>query len=266
MTISASAYGSMILTLMLAYLADSLGTATWTYFHPHRKGDHPMPTGYIAPRRRWPGAPTRPPTYSQDELRARRRQAHLVAYDGAFDLAAEVEAVLAPVAADLAAEPCPGAYLDSVESVAEAVHRVAVAVSGTISTRESRAKLDGLAPADRARAKAALFALARVDPPTVSRVDVIDGVWTSPLVDLVRPLAGPLADALGAVAKTADGEPSGLSQALTAELRDLDRAVLDLSRRIHRARTYREQNPHPIARPTEVDEHRKTLHELGIEA
>ncbi|AFA74215.1 hypothetical protein GPOL_c32000 [Gordonia polyisoprenivorans VH2] len=265
MTISASAYGSLVLTIVLAYLVDRLTTALWNHHQP-RTGDLPMPTGYLAPRRRWPGAPTRPPTFTQDQLRDRRRAAHLVAYDGRFDLAVEIERVLAPVVTDLATEPTPGAYLADVETVADAVHALVTSVAGTVTTRESRRKLDGLAPADRARARDALMGLSKPDAPTITRADVIAGTWPSPLVDLARPLAGPLADALGAVARTADGEPSALSIALVAGLRDLDRAVIALSRRITRARTYREMNPAPAPRPSEADEHRNTLQQLGIQA
>lgn len=231
-------------------------------------GARPDPfVGIRSAQRKWP-ARRQPRTFTQDELRERRRHAHIVAYNGSFNLAAEVGGVLAPVAADLAAEPCPGSYLDAVEVIAGAVHTLVTSVAGTVTARDAREKINALAPADRERARAALVGLSKPSAVTITRADVLAGTWTAPLVELAVPYAQPLADALGAVAQTVDGEPSALSQALTAELRDLDRAVLDLARRIHRARTYREQNPRPVDRPheDELDAHRKTLHELGIEA
>lgn len=218
-------------------------------------------------QRQWPTRRT-PRVYSQDELRERRRHAHIVAYNGSFDLAVEIESVLAPVAAELAAEPCPGSYTNAAETITTAVHVLVTSVAGTVTARDARGKLDTLAPADRERARAALVGLSKPTAPVITREHVLAGTWVAPLIELAAPYSQPLADALGAVAQTVDGEPSALSQALTAELRDLDRAVLDLSRRIHRARTYREQNPRPVDRPheDELDAHRKTLHELGIEA
>lgn len=225
-----------------------------------------MATGYIAARRAWPGRRTSPLSYSQDELRQRRRAAHIVAYTGDFDLAAEVEAMLTPVAESLATEPAPGSYTDDIEIVADAVHALVVAVAQTVTTRESRQRLDGLSRADRDRAKAALVALSRPEKPIITRSSAIVGSWPTTLTEMAAPYAQPLAVALGAVAKTADGEPSPLSNALVAELKDVDRAVLSLTRRIARAQSYRDQNPRPAPRPSEADEHRKTLQELGIEA
>lgn len=218
-------------------------------------------------QRQWPTRRT-PRAYTQDEMRTRRRAAHRVAYTGAFDLAAEVEGILGPVAADLAQEPCRGSYLDAVEAIAGAVHTLVTSVAGTVVSRDAREKVNALAPADRERARAALVGLARSNRPTITRADVLDGSWTAALIESAAPYARPLADALGTVAKTVDGEPSSLSDALVSELKDLDRAVLSLGRRIHRAKTYREQNPRPTTQPVEdeAEAHRNTLHQLGIDA
>lgn len=225
-----------------------------------------MVTGYIAARRPWPGRPTSPPSYSQDELRQRRRAAHIVSYAGDFNLTVELAAMLAPVADALATEPAPGSYIDNVENVADAVHTLVATVSETITAREHRQRIEGLDRADRDRARAALAALARPEKPVVDREQVRAGTWVDPLVEMTLLMAQPLSVALGAVAKTVDGEPSPLSNALVAELKDVDRAVLSLTRRIARAQSYRDQNPRPTPRPSEADEHRKTLQELGIEA
>lgn len=88
----------------------------------------------------------------------------------------------------------------------------------------------------------------------------------NPLIGLTRPLSGPLSDLLGRQVTDRRGLPS-VSDELVDALRTLDCAVLDLDRKIDRARSYRDQNRHAAAAANpnaDAEAARATLAELGI--
>lgn len=74
-----------------------------------------------------------PAVYSQEELRARRRQRLSVVYGSSFDLATEMAAICAPLAVGVAATPNPAAFAAEVEVVVAAGHEVVSTVVGMLA-------------------------------------------------------------------------------------------------------------------------------------
>jgi hypothetical protein len=74
-------------------------------------------------------------------LRQRRRQWLKVAYRGDFDLAAEVSAIVDPLAAQLAALPRPLVLRAEVDDVADAVHEVLSTAVGMLAVRTPSERL-----------------------------------------------------------------------------------------------------------------------------
>ncbi len=179
---------------------------------------HPIP----ASRRRAALAaanPAREPTYSQAELRERRRTHLSHVYGASFSLSAEVEAITEPLARRVAALPNPAALADKVDLVAAAAHEVAHVAIGLLAGRE----------ADLAQ---------RPPLPEITDDDLKSGRWAAALVALVEPYSARLGALLGRAfppnSPELRGHPSA-SERLEAALRTLDRAALDLGRLLDRA-------------------------------
>jgi len=179
---------------------------------------YPIP----ASRRRAEAAaanPPPPPTYSQDELRERRRKYLSLVYTGSFSLSAEVEAICEPLARRVAALPHPAALAEKVDLVGAAAHEVAHVVVGLLAGRE----------ADTAQ---------RPPLPEFAADDLKSGSWAGALIALVEPYTARLAALLGRAwppnAAELRGHPSA-SERIEAALRTLDRAALDLGRVLDRA-------------------------------
>lgn len=189
-----------------------------------------------AGRRKYVAPPPR--VYSQDEQRVRRRGWLRNHYRGDFDLAAEVSAIIGPLAASLSALPRPVALRRDVDIVANAVHELVSSVVGMLA--ESK-HLDRAA---QARTVQAVFDLAqRPAEPLITEDELASGSWAVLLVSHAAPFARDFAAHLGAARPPNDpnlqraGQLSA-SERLEAALRVLDLAALDLSRRIPRVARY----------------------------
>lgn len=229
--------------------------------------DQPDPVP-VSPRPQPPQAP--PAVYSQHQKRERRRQHLRVLYVGDFDLAAEVRAIVTPLAKQLRVEPNPAAHRGHVDAVADAVHALVSASIGFIAERDGWPKvrhLDGR-PGDRTKA---LRTIADLQPrpaaPVFADADLTTGAWLTVLVKLAQPYVAPLAAVLaGALPPDDDrlkGAPS-ISERLVAELRELDRAARLLRERVRRSQFYREQCPPPPPVDRKRDEAHAALAELGV--
>lgn len=126
------------------------------------------------------------------------------------------------------------------------------------------AKIHSLAGPDRRRARDALRTVKRSSLPQITRDMLVEATWAAPLVELARRDTDTLARFLGRQKCDAYGQFVASDAILTA-LRDLDRAVLDLSRRLDRSEFVRAQFGN-VTLPQRTDEQaaRETLHELGI--
>lgn len=224
------------------------------------------PPANAAPRRLYAGTDHR--TYTQDELRERRRGWLRVHYRADFDLAAEVSAIVGPLAASLSALPRPAALRRDVDAVADATHELVTVVVGMLA--ESR-HLDATAKARTAQAVRDLAQ--RPAEPALTDRQLASGRWVGLLVAHVAPYTDDLAALLGRALAPNDprlGKKDSASQRLEAALRVLDTAARDLSRRIPVAARYQarpsiaERN---AARRAEVEAQRtrNQLAKMGIE-
>lgn len=170
-------------------------------------------------------------TTDQDEQRHRRRHWLPVTYTGTFDLTAEVEALLAP----LATRPEIARYPRIVERLATAAHEMVLDLGELLAERDARRQ--GAQGRDRQ-----LLVAARTEPdkPTIDQASIVSGTWASILVDHARPLTEPLA------AYLKDALPPGkargalsISERVEAAVRELDRAALSAQRSLDHAETSR---------------------------
>lgn len=216
-------------------------------------------TGYFAPRRTWPTAPE--PTYDQDAKRERRRRWLPVALDGDFDLAAEVDAIVGPLATRVAAQPNARGYIGYAETIADQVGELCGAVAELVGDPRT----NRLSATDRRRARDAMKVVTRSSVPTITADALAEASWVEPLVALARRSSDPLAAALGRQPSSRRGEPTASDTVLGA-LRDLDRAALDLVRRLDRSEFLRAQFG-DAASPQRSSEQaaQETLRELGLD-
>lgn len=216
-------------------------------------------TGYLKPRPERPVAPE--PTYTQDAKRERRRHWLPVVLDGDFDLAAEVDAIIGPLAARVAAQPNARGYIGYAEIIADKVGELCVTVAELLGDPRT----DRLSAADRRRARDAMKVVTRSSVPTITADTLAEASWVEPLVALARRSSDPLADTLGRQASDRRGGPTASDIILDA-LRELDRAALDLARRLDRSEFYRAQFGDPTS-PQRSSEQtaRETLAELGLD-
>lgn len=166
--------------------------------------------------------------YSQAELRDRRRKWLRHTYTGSFDLAAEVGEIVAPLAGQVAALPCPLAMRNRVEDVRDGVHEVLSVVIGLLA--ESRLDADA-----HARTVQAVRDFAqRPREPQLSDDAILTGRWSGLLVRHISPHSADFAAFLGRALPPDDPRLSGpsASERLEAVLRELDSAALTLERAI----------------------------------
>ena len=219
-------------------------------------------------RRRPDSAPTAEPVPDQAEQRQRRRRRLPVHYAGSFDLAAEVEQLVGPVAARLSAEPRSAAFLPEVEDVAAAVHSVVLeAVRLVAEVDHSRRTLHIESFESRSRA-IALLDQARPRPacPEIAADSLSTGTWVDSLIDHARAVSGALAELL-AVARPPGGLRGRLSasERLEQVLRELDTAALALERRLDRVAAGRARIVASSAAPGPAASVAAELAALGIE-
>ncbi|GAB2671977.1 hypothetical protein GCM10027169_37230 [Gordonia jinhuaensis] len=191
-------------------------------------------------------------TFSQDEKRTRRRRHLPVRYGRDLGLTDEIRGVIRPVADRLTA----AGLIGDVDEIAEAVRELCVTCADLLND----AKISRIDYASRSRARAALKTLTKQPVPEISRAALADGSWPDMLADMSEPLSAPLANLLGRA------NPS-VSDAVVEALRLLDRAVLDLDRRIDRTLLFRSQNPHAPSQSERDDPEaaRATLADLGVQ-
>ena len=202
-----------------------------------------------------------PVRLSQDEQRERRRTHQLHTLGGEFDLAAEVAAVVGPVAVALAAEPNPTSRTarEAVEHVAATVAELC-AVAGDIVALGRTAGLDYEA---RRAAEKALKTVTHRPAPHVRDAELRDGTWAATFTAYATPLAGPLAAVLGRAARDTTRLPAESDRVIEA-LRGVDRAVLSLRRKIDATRDWRANLPTRSTAPAPTEDARRLLDTLGV--
>ncbi|WP_342314590.1 hypothetical protein LIX17_06800 [Mycobacterium avium subsp. hominissuis] len=209
-----------------------------------------------------------PVVYSQGELRQRRRAGLLHRYTRAFDLTAEVAAIVSPLAARATYLPRPGACWREVDAVAAAVHELTHVVVGLIAERDARRKTAHLPYEKRAYAVRRLVDLA--ERPALPEIDddaLASGAWAATLIALTEPYRAQLADVLAhALPPGATRGARSTSERLEAALRVVDTAAQTLDRLLDRAERSREQQRQQTPPPTETERARAQLAALGIDA
>ncbi|MBD0861325.1 hypothetical protein IA539_08875 [Gordonia sp. zg691] len=218
-----------------------------------------MPSGYLAPRRTRTAAPVA--VFDQDTKRERRRRWLPVTLDAEFRLDSEVEAVCGALAARIAEQPHPGAFLAEAQAVADAVGQLCATAAELVAN----ARISALPIADRKRARDAVRTVSRASVPSVTPDMLTDGTWVKPLAEHAAHNTEPLAGLLGRQATERRAEPTVSDTVLTA-LRDLDRAALSADRRVAKAEFWRTQARSSAISPLGDDAQiaRDTLAELGI--
>lgn len=225
---------------------------------------YPIP----ASRRRAEAAaqsPARVPTYTQDELRERRRKYLSHVYTGAFDLSAEVEAICDPLARRVAARPRPAAHRREVDDLADAVHELVSTVVGWLAEADARGKTEHLDADKRGRSMRLLRDLAqRPASPEIDGNMLVDGSWSASLIAMTEPYTTPLADLLARAfppnSSALRGRESS-SELLEAALREVDRAARELAYRLDRA----EAQPPGTVTPTKTEAVRAELAKMGVQ-
>ncbi|OBB38024.1 hypothetical protein [Mycolicibacterium fortuitum] len=171
---------------------------------------------------------------SQAEQRERRRKRLPVHLAGTFNLAAEVTAVCGPAAHEVSQLANPLVLSGDIEAVADAVHEVLSVAVGMLAADRHQPAAD----AARTRQLAADLAI-RPAALYITDEEIISGSWAVALAEWVAPYGGDLAALLGRAqppgADALRGNPSA-SERIERALRALDGAVLDLTRRVPKAR------------------------------
>lgn len=222
-----------------------------------------------------PDAPRQTPRrYSQDELRARRRAGFVAGhYGGDFSLAAEVAAVVTPLADRIAAAEHPGRFRVSSASVpwlVDEVHELVGVVVGWVAEADARRKTAHLAdePGKRRYAIQTLIDLAkRPALPEVIDDMLADGSWSAALIAMADGIDAAFSDLLrhsyAPGAMELRGQVSR-SERLDALLRrTIDRAAVALDRRLDRDEHHR--RPAPDDRAPD-DRARAALAAMGVQA
>lgn len=207
------------------------------------------------------------PLNDQTEQRQRRRQHLSVTYGGDFDLLAEVHDLVQPLARKVAKQPLPANYRESVDTLADSVHALVVNVARLVVTADARraaAHLTDLQDRDRA-VRLLVDRAERPARPEIPDELIQSGGWLVTLTDHVGPWAGKLADLLGRAAApgTRRGAPS-VSEVLVDALREVDRAVLTLGRRLENASLYRAASRSTTVQQDAVDPVAAELAALGV--
>ncbi|MDP0399210.1 MULTISPECIES: hypothetical protein [Tsukamurella] len=199
--------------------------------------------GFIRPRRPLPDP--KPIKYSAAQQRDRRRNHLPLVLGQDFDLGAEVLAVTGPVAERLSREPHPSGRtaLASVAAISEAVANLCIVAGELVAVDRARG-VDGAE--QKVRAANALKAVTHRAALPFGADELASGAWAATLADFARPLSGPLAAVLGRAARDRTRHP-GESDRMLDALRELDRAVRDLDRKIEQTAAYRAALPTPRA-------------------
>lgn len=220
-------------------------------------------------RRRRPAPVQAPaPTFSQEELRERRRHRLPLAYDGSFDLAAEITAIVSPLAGRVAGLPQPLFARVWVVDVAEAVHELVGTVIGWTAEADALARTGHLAddPGKRTHAVKLYRDLAqRPALPDITDDMLISGSWAAVLVRLGRPHSGPLAELLTRSRppnhEALRGQPSRSERLETLLRQTVDRVARSLQHYVERRESER---PKRARAQTDEEQARRELAALGV--
>jgi hypothetical protein len=156
----------------------------------------------------------------------RDRHPHL--YGPGFDIALEIEAKFATLAARIMLRPAPTFYLELVDALADSVHMLTVRLAGVTARADAaghaaRLPIDVRAPELKRIENAAKR---RVPRPLIDASDLATGRWVSVLTGQVRPLSGRLSGLLGGPAA------ARVSRELEELLRPVDNAACDLQKKL----------------------------------
>ncbi|MCB8912055.1 hypothetical protein KUG88_18160 [Rhodococcus rhodochrous] len=207
---------------------------------------------------------TDPSVLSQDEQRQRRRLHMSIHYTGTFNLVAEIEAVLAPLAdRDVARHP------HVVREVAVAVNELATDLGKLLAEREARRRAAGLGYEVQTRmVRLAVAAWERPTTPEITSEALRSGTWASVLTDHVLPLNEPLRDYLAHARPPGEtGNAASVSERVEGALRIVDRAVRDAERRLDQleaARTAEPKLSRELRRLGATDDELRQLADLGL--
>ncbi|MGW0037501.1 hypothetical protein [Gordonia sp. NPDC003376] len=221
---------------------------------------------------RFTGGTTRQPRpLTQPELRDRRRTHLPVTYTNTFDLVEEIEAITAPLAELVAAQPSPARFAPEVEDVASAVSGALRHIAKMVAESEARRKTARVPSENRDRARRALVELVDLPgDPEIAPEAIAAGTWPDILAEHCRPYADPLAALLGrALPPGSTRGAISISERLEAELREIDTAALTLTRRITYVQSHRDEDAPARKRSRRSSakaDARATLDELGINA
>lgn len=232
--------------------------------------------GYFGPKgqRRREAPVTAPPVPTQDELRDRRRRGLIHVYRGDWSLHAEVHAICTPVADRLTLESNAPVVLPTVQRIADAVHTLVSEVVALIARSDAEDRAEHLRGTDEyGRSIRLLVDLAeRPECPEIAGDDLADGSWSAVLIDMARPYS----ERLDTLLRRAN--PPGMmrgalsvSERLEEQLRAVDRAVLELARKLDDAAAHRQRWPDgpPVpanAAKVKAAAARAELAALGIDA
>ncbi|TSD98880.1 hypothetical protein FOV72_03755 [Gordonia rubripertincta] len=216
--------------------------------------------------RRNPRPATPPPTYSQAELRDRRRKHLPVTYDGRFDLTEEIRAIVGPLADRVATDPHPLAFAVQVDDVVVAVAGSVRTLAVLLAEREARRRTASVPVSHRGAAVRALVALAdKPADPEITDDDIHSGRWAAILTEHAATYSTDLADYLAHAIPP--GQTRGLlsiSEQTEGALREIDTAAVNLARRLAYVENLRAQTRDTGTSSTEADRARETLASLGI--
>ncbi len=196
------------------------------------------------------------PTYTQEQLRDRRRQGHTVRLGGDWSLADEIAALCAPLADRAAGSGRRSPYTRYVEDVADAVADLMFVATGLLAEADAQARTRHLAIEDRERARIAIRALAqRPTLPQINSGAVDSGTWAAELEALAQLYTDQLARLLGNAAT------SVVSDRVLRALAQVDHAARALERRFDR-----DAQPRTTPTPTvsQADRARAELESLGV--
>lgn len=218
--------------------------------------------------------------FTQPELRTRRRAGLPVTYDGTFDLTAEVDAIVTPLATRItsltrthnAERGLPKMFQHLVADLVDALHGEMIAgIVAWIAERSARERIDKVGGhLDSASRAAALRHVADLHPrppaPEIAPEHFASGQWATTLVDLVRPYSAPLADLLHRAKPPNDPTLRGAvsrSERLCDLLLEVDSAARQVEIRIDRAEQSRPSRT--LAPNDRAAQARAELQKLGIE-
>lgn len=220
------------------------------------------------------------PMRTQEQLRQRRRAGLSAVYAGEFDLAAEIAAIVHPLAARIAhlssvrdARSPSAMFSARVADLADAIHGELIGGAvGWLAELDAKQRTERMA-ADSARRAAAIRLLVDLAPrppaPEVTPENLASGRWSNTLVEMAQPYTAPLADLLGR--SYAPNHPAlrgsmSRSERLCDLLREVDSAARQLELRIEtaeRAKPPTSRTPHDQTRSADVA--RAELRKMGIE-